>query len=63
MHGSLFTFDLSIQIEIFHALLAVSMPNILLVLLQCVLIVQGILSPYLEVPLVAFFFKLTINCG
>ena len=33
MHGSVLTFDLSIKIEILHALLAVSMPSILLVLL------------------------------
>ena len=31
MHGSFLTFDLSIKIEILHALLAVSMPSILLV--------------------------------
>ena len=32
MCGSFLTFDLSIKIEILHALLAVSMPSILLVL-------------------------------
>ena len=31
MHGSFLTFDLSIKIEILHALLAASMPSILLV--------------------------------
>ena len=31
MRGSLLTFDLAIKIEILHALLAVSMPSILLV--------------------------------
>ena len=38
MRGSFLTFDLSIKIEILHALLAVSMPNILLVIVTYLLV-------------------------